>query len=208
MGWLDRFGGVGARASARARARKARPVVEGLDARELPSGLGGAAPGIRAAQPTPRTTLRVYQAEVQPRLGRLLVTFLNADGPLDPAGLARSVSLRMAHAPRPAPLTLIGTPQVYPTDYLPLPGSPGGPAPAPGLQTVGAVFEFGRPLPRGNYIVRIDAADVTDAAGRTLDGEYRGRFPSGDGRPGGDFVARFPTNGFFQYRPKVVAPRG
>jgi PKD repeat protein len=51
----------------------------------------------------------------------------------------------------------------------------------------------GRGLPAGRYLVKIDSGDsgngVEDAAGNALDGKYLGKFPSGDGVPGGDFLA-------------------
>jgi virginiamycin B lyase len=50
------------------------------------------------------------------------------------------------------------------------------------------VIQDPHPEPGDRYTIRIIAADITDAAGNPLDGEFRGRFPSGDGRPGGDFV--------------------
>ncbi|MFO0888264.1 MAG: SdrD B-like domain-containing protein [Isosphaeraceae bacterium] len=45
-------------------------------------------------------------------------------------------------------------------------------------------------LPRDTY--RLTATDaLVDAVGNRLDGEYRGRLPSGDGLPGGAFVSEF-----------------
>ena len=44
------------------------------------------------------------------------------------------------------------------------------------------------PTPGARYTIRIKASTVTDFAGNALDGEYRGHYPTGNGRPGGDFV--------------------
>jgi virginiamycin B lyase len=38
------------------------------------------------------------------------------------------------------------------------------------------------------YTIRIKAAGLPDLAGNSLDGEFRGRYPTGNRRPGGDFV--------------------
>ncbi len=46
-----------------------------------------------------------------------------------------------------------------------------------------------QPLRNGVYLFTIHAASILDNAGRPLDGAYSGVFPSGDGRPGGDFQA-------------------
>lgn len=185
----------GARGSA-APQRGARPAVEALDPRQLPSGLLPAE--LDAAQAAP--TFRIYKAVVQPRAGRLLVTFQNTQGGVDPATTDGAVVLVRLQSPRRFyPLTLVQTPQVAPSVYAPLPTPPV----ATPLQTVAAQFEAGRPLPRGNYVALV-SDQIRDAAGRPLDGEFRGRFPSGDGTPGGDFIANFPTNGFFEYPPRPV----
>jgi hypothetical protein len=49
-------------------------------------------------------------------------------------------------------------------------------------------------LPRGRYIFQISSGGVTDLAGNALDGEFTGRFPSGNGAPGGNFIAGFVYN--------------
>jgi hypothetical protein len=59
-------------------------------------------------------------------------------------------------------------------------------------------IEFFEPLPDDRYTLTL-ADDITDVAGNRLDGEantqephdMQGTLPSGDGVPGGDFVARF-----------------
>lgn len=195
MDWKSLLGGK-RRPSLR---RASKPQVESLDGRQLLSALASRPSAARPAE-SATPTLRVYKAVVQPRAGRVLVTFQGARGGIDPASIQGAVSLVRLQSPRrDFPLTLVGTPQVLPSVYEPLPTPPTGPS----LQTVGAVFDVGTPLPRGNYIVKI-VETVQDAAGRPLDGEFRGRFPTGDGVPGGNFVANFPTNGFFEYRPRAV----
>jgi len=67
-----------------------------------------------------------------------------------------------------------------------------------------ATLAGGRPLGPGPYTLRIAAAGVRDVAGNPLDGAFRGSFPSGSGRAGGDFVARFLVAGGRAGRPIPV----
>ena len=48
-------------------------------------------------------------------------------------------------------------------------------------------------VPKGPLTLTVVSKNLTDQAGNALDGEYRGRLPSGDGRPGGDFVVKLNT---------------
>ncbi len=60
-------------------------------------------------------------------------------------------------------------------------------------QTVIGFINNGRPLRGGQYkltVVSGGVSGVQDIAGNGLDGEFYGFFPSGDNRPGGNFVAR------------------
>ncbi|MBM4048998.1 MAG: hypothetical protein FJ279_28190, partial [Planctomycetes bacterium] len=55
-----------------------------------------------------------------------------------------------------------------------------------------ATFTPSAALPEGDYQVRlVGDGSIEDLAGNRLDGEYVGSFPSGNGAPGGDFVATF-----------------
>jgi hypothetical protein len=71
------------------------------------------------------------------------------------------------------------------TPFVPL--DPAGP------EAVTAGINDGRPLKGGTYYFTIKSGGVQDVAGNALDGEFYGYFPSGDGRPGGDFQARIDT---------------
>jgi hypothetical protein len=53
-----------------------------------------------------------------------------------------------------------------------------------------ATLTLANPLPRDRYQVTV-FGNLRDLDGAPLDGEFSGTFPSGDGAPGGDFVAAF-----------------
>ena len=48
----------------------------------------------------------------------------------------------------------------------------------------------GTVLAPGRYLLKVASGGITDRAGNPLDGEFSGRFPSGDGVPGGNFEVR------------------
>ena len=52
-------------------------------------------------------------------------------------------------------------------------------------------LDFGKLLPIGKYRLTAPAALLTDRGGNALDGEFTGRFPSGNGSFGGDFATTF-----------------
>ena len=62
---------------------------------------------------------------------------------------------------------------------------------------VSAVFNNGHKVPAGRYLIAIDSgtgdSGIHDVAGNALAGDFSGKFPSGDGVPGGDFAAVFAT---------------
>jgi virginiamycin B lyase len=50
------------------------------------------------------------------------------------------------------------------------------------------VIQDSAPAFGDRYTVRLSATSLSDLAGNALDGEFHGRYPTGNGRPGGDFV--------------------
>jgi len=67
----------------------------------------------------------------------------------------------------------------------------------PGIATGNIVIQFDEPLPDDRYTLRLNDENIIDPAGNQLDGENDATepgsptYPTGDGRPGGDFIARF-----------------
>ena len=91
-------------------------------------------------------------------------------------------------------------------------------------EVVTVVFpQQGKGLRAGRYLLKIDAGvsgnGVEDAAGNALDGKFSGRFPSGNGVPGSDFLALISAShnriqaativkdGHFSARPRQAGPR-
>src|SRR5262249_23184845 len=63
-------------------------------------------------------------------------------------------------------------------------------------QTSTVIFNNGRVLPGGRYLITVNSGSIDahrngieDVAGNAMDGEFYGTFPTGNGRPGGNFVA-------------------
>ncbi|RUL81414.1 hypothetical protein [Tautonia sociabilis] len=153
-------------------------------------------------EPPLAPTLRVDNVVLNARAGRLIIQFRGAEGGgLDPASLPGNVLLVRRQSPGvlPREQTLIGQPTVLPNAYRPVDAGP-----PTSMPVIGVVYDFGAPLPRGNYRVLIRSGGVRDLAGRPLDGEFSRTLPSGNGVPGGDFQAGIASNGFFSYRPRPV----
>jgi hypothetical protein len=84
-----------------------------------------------------------------------------------------------------------------------------GNATTAGARTVALTFQAGRRLPAASYLLATRPAGIADLAGNVLDGEFRGAFPSGSGRPGNSFVALFQvgsTGATSAPRPAVLPP--
>jgi hypothetical protein len=120
---------------------------------------------------------RVAGLSFDPAAGQISVTFQDAGLGLDPVSLNNPANyvLVRANDPRGArPITLVAQPGVS------------------GFYT-GALTEVltvvGGPLVPGAYTFEVASAGVVDRAGNALDGEFLGTFPSGDGHPGGNFLA-------------------
>ncbi|GAC1333683.1 MAG: hypothetical protein NVSMB14_00580 [Isosphaeraceae bacterium] len=178
------------------------PTVEALERRDVPTTgnsigflftpdgpigpypiVGGRAVNI-APSPFPTVAPRVESVDLQPRLGQVVVTFLNDSAPLNPTSLANPRNY-VFNRSRPFGLRDFGVTAV----------TVEAPSPAGGTQTVFLTIGDGRALPRGIYSLTVRSGGIADQAGRPLDGEFTRFLPSGDGRPGGDFGAFLLTNG-------------
>ncbi len=122
--------------------------------------------------------------------GTLTVTFQDNLTGLDLAGASSSSFYHMSARPLaknvPVPHLMLPTSVTLSVGALPT---------DPVVATV--VFNKGRAMRGGNYRVIINSGPgdfgLQDIAGNPLDGNFYGIFPSGDGLPGGDFVATIAT---------------
>jgi hypothetical protein len=115
--------------------------------------------------------------------GHVTITFQDDRSGLDQAAL-RNAANYMVSTPRP------GAPGTVRVTGVLVQGAARATAPQDEILTLGG----GRPLRGGTYTLTILSGrgphGVRDLAGNALDGEFTGTFPSGDGIPGGNFVAR------------------
>lgn len=126
---------------------------------------------------------RITGVPVAPRIGRIWGYYRDDRSGMDQASLTDAAHYALIPLPSRRARFLaevaLTSPEAGPTD----------------LQAVAVTINNGRRLPRGQAQVTIVSGGVTDRAGNALDGEFSGSFPSGNGQPGGDFVARFSTDG-------------
>ena len=139
-------------------------------------------------QPLPLQVLtappEVTAAVLDPLKGRLTITFQSTGpGGLDLAPLTASGAIALSPG--------LGRNPALAITALDL----SAPVGSDGPQTLVVTLAGGRPLPTNSYTLLIRSLDVRDVAGQTLDGEYLGKFPTGNGRVGGDFAARFAVAG-------------
>jgi hypothetical protein len=60
---------------------------------------------------------------------------------------------------------------------------------------VSLTFKTPKPLPKGKYVLTINASGITDRAGNVLDERYFVPFPALYNQPGQNYVAAFNANG-------------
>ena len=122
----------------------------------------------------------VTAVALDPLRGRLTITLASqAPGGLDRAILKdlTAIALSPGFGRNPAPAVTAATLS-----------TPAGPS---GSQTLVLTLAGGRRLGPGPYTVVIAGSLIHDVAGNPLDGAFRGSFPSGAGRAGSNFTARF-----------------
>ncbi|WP_406698903.1 Ig-like domain-containing protein [Singulisphaera sp. Ch08] len=114
-------------------------------------------------------------------LGQIKVSFQDDRSGLNPSRVADRASYVLtgrgpgSHRNRLFPITAITTT---------LADSPTG------IQVFTLTSNNGRRLQGSRFTFTARADGITDLAGNSLDGEYTGRFPSGNAQPGGHFVVR------------------
>ena len=102
------------------------------------------------------------------------------------SGLARQTLIDGANYQITRPHTRLGTFRI--TSLTPtVPAGPTVPV------TVTGLIGGGRRIRYGSYDILVRSGGIADVAGNALDGEFYGFFPSGNGSPGGDFLARINT---------------
>ena len=124
------------------------------------------------------------------RDGTLTVTFKDNLSGMDLASLTNSAFYHISARPLSSkvhpPKLILPTSILYSYDGV-----------ASDPVVVKVVFNDGRSMRGGKYAVVVDSGTgdrgIQDVAGNALDGNYYGRFPTGDGLPGGDFVATIAT---------------
>lgn len=120
---------------------------------------------------------RVSDLAFDPAAGQIAVTFQDAGFGLNTALLANPANYTLVRAGDPRGL--------HPVALAPSPAISGFYS--------GAVTEtltvVGGPLRPGRYTFQVASPGVVSLAGNPLDGEFTGFFPSGDGHPGGNFIA-------------------
>jgi hypothetical protein len=148
---------------------------------------------------------RVTGVVFDPARGQVAITFQDDRSGLDQAALRNAASYVLSRPRTAAPGALLVTAITVQAPVVPT---------AP--EKVVLTFNHGRPLRSGTDTLTIlagtGAAGVRDVAGNALDGEFYGTFPSGDGVPGGHFVARLEAVDHRGLPPRTVvgtvAPRG
>jgi hypothetical protein len=142
--------------------------------------LGVVGPAFLLPQPLVIDTIgpRVFAATLDRRTARVTLILQDERSGLVPAELMDTRSyLATTPARKPRRLTI---------RKVAVPGATGGPGPV----RVQFLVTRGPRGPRvSRFRLEIFSSAVTDVAGNPLDGEFHGTFPSGNGQPGGDFLA-------------------
>jgi hypothetical protein len=137
------------------------------------------------------TAPRVASIALDPATGRLTITFLETGSGIANTTLlgdgAYSVAQIVGKAGNLKPVAITSV-------------QPGGPNQV--VLTLGG----GKKLKNTNVLIKVGAASLADSAGNDLDGEFTGALPTGDGRPGGDFITEIDVKGKAASGPKVFSP--
>jgi hypothetical protein len=139
--------------------------------------------------------------------GQIQVTFQDFGGPNNAGVGLNPATVRDANNYR---LTTVHQPRLGAFRVNVISVSPGT---TTGSQSVTLSLNRGQPIRGGFYDFTIrsvspkDLSGIQDIAGNALDGEFYGYFPSGNNRPGGDFVAELDTVHHIIFAPNTVVGR-
>jgi hypothetical protein len=120
---------------------------------------------------------RVAGLTLQPMTGRVLLTFHDDSGGLAPQSIATASNYALMGLHTPTSW------RWYVTSATP------SSAATTNDQVVTLLINKGKRLQPGTYVVKALSGGITDVAGNNLDGEFNGKFVSGNGTAGGNFGA-------------------
>jgi hypothetical protein len=140
---------------------------------------------------------KVTALSFAPRAGTITVTFADSLSGIDPASVMNpSVYSFMRHHPHAIELFNVAAVQLAAAPRV---------LAATGSEAVVITVGAGTRHRIGHgrrFLLRVRSGGVADMAGNSLDGTFRGTFPSGDGHAGGDFVANLWTDGTRAFPPR------
>jgi hypothetical protein len=120
----------------------------------------------------------VSALQYNPLAGQVIVTLQDILSGFDPASVLNPANYILSNASRAS--------QRYALTGIQA-SAVAGP---PNTEQVTLTFNGGQKLRGIHYLLEIISGGIEDIAGNALDGEFDGLFPSGNGVPGGDFLAR------------------
>ena len=150
--------------------------------------------------------------QLEPLTGRVLVSFsgdlagYNLSTLRNPANYSFSPVASFTRLPstpqsRPRAGVVLVPDFVVTGVQLSTPVAPGQP------QSLIVTINNNQPIRNGIYQFAINGAGITDQAGRPLDGQYNGVFPSGNGTPGSAFIANLVVTHNTVQPARAVNPR-
>jgi hypothetical protein len=131
------------------------------------------------------TTPPVVQAvRLVTRSGQIRITYFDSGAGIDPATILNLAGYTVLQAQKRG-WKLVSTLSLLDLGTMGKPGS----------HTVALVLNGGRRLTASRYMLRIAGSSISDLAHNLLDGKFLRKLPSGDRRPGTDFLAQIDTRG-------------
>ncbi len=136
------------------------------------------------------------------KTGTFMVSFLDAGGVLlPPTATPASYAISRSSPPLRKGQTLAASNLALATTSN-YPGNLSSTYPV----VVTGTLSGGKPLSSGTYTFTVHAAGIFALSGAQLDGEFTGKFPTGNGQAGGDFQVKFTVKNGKASQPTVVKP--